>query len=175
MSQLKGVFHSLAQLNLATSDFLAKANIAVSASLDKTSFITISYFVINQKKKEVEFVRAGHCPTLYYKSENDTASYFSTNGLGLGIIRNKNFLNYIEVSKFKYKPEDVLVLYTDGITEAKNLQNEEFGYERLQQVVQENAKRPAIDIQNRIIEELYSFCGNGILDDDYTAVIAKFK
>ena len=175
MAQMKGVFHSLAQLNLTTAEFLINANQAISTGLDKTSFITISYFIINQKEKQVEFARAGHCPTLFYNKGENTSSYFTNKGLGLGIIRNKEFENYVQVCHFNYKPGDVMVLYTDGITEAKNSRDEEYGYERLKAVLKENSQESVEDIQVNIIGDLYEFCEQNDLDDDYTTVILKFK
>lgn len=175
MAQMKGIFHSLAQLDLSPAEFLIKANKAISTGLDKTSFVTISYFVINQKDKKVEFARAGHCPTLYYSQEQNSSSYFTNKGLGLGIIRNQDFKNYVQVCSFTYQPGDIMVLYTDGITEAKNAGNEEYGYERLKTVLKENASQTAGDIQVDIIGDLYEFCEQNELEDDYTTVIIKFK
>ncbi len=175
MSQMKGVFQGLAQLDLGAKDFLIKANGAISSSLDKTSFVTISYFVIDRAEKRVEFARAGHCPTLYYNSQKSNASYFTNKGLGLGIVRNETFANYVQPQEFTYQPGDVLVLYTDGITEAKNFKGDEYGYDRLADIINANASREAAEIQKILIEDLYKFCGQAEIDDDYTTIIVKFK
>jgi len=175
MSQMKGVFHGLAQLDLGANDLLIKANGAISTSLDKTSFVTISYFVIDRAEKKVEFARAGHCPTLYYNSEKSNASYFTNKGLGLGIVRNESFSNYVQPQEFYYRPGDVLVLYTDGITEAKNSKGEEYGYDRLANVINKSAQLEIAELQKKIIDNLYEFCGQTNIDDDYTTVIVKFN
>lgn len=175
MSQVKGIFHGLAQLDLSPEEFLVKANKAINTSLDKTSFVTISYFVLDRTHKKVDFARAGHCPTLYFENEKNHASYFSNKGMGLGIIRNDSYANYVQHREFTYRSGDVLILYTDGITEAKNYKGEEFGYERLAEIVNRVARQSAIEIQQSIIRELYDFCGKSGIDDDYTTVIVKFK
>jgi sigma-B regulation protein RsbU (phosphoserine phosphatase) len=175
MSQVKGVFHGLAQLDLPPSEFLIKANKAISTSLDRTSFVTISYYILDRTEKKVEFARAGHCPTLYFEKEKSSASYFTNKGLGLGIVRNDSFEKYVQPRDFSYKPGDILVLYTDGITEASNFKAEEFGYDRLAEIINQNAELSADEIQTKIIENLYEFCGQSDLDDDYTTVIVKFK
>jgi sigma-B regulation protein RsbU (phosphoserine phosphatase) len=175
MSQMKGVFHGLAQLDLPPDDFLIKANTAINTSLDKTSFITISYFVIDSLKKEVVFARAGHCPTLFYVNTKQQASYFTNKGLGLGIVRNESFAQYVQQRQFQYNSGDILILYTDGITEAKNFKGEEFGYDRLAEIVNNNAHLSAHELQEKIISDLYEFCGQEEIDDDYTTVIVKFK
>ncbi len=174
MSQMKGVFHSLSQHDMSPKAFLASANKALSNCLDKASFITTSYFVIDTKQKAVEFSRAGHCPTLFYKKSDDEVTYFQNKGLGLGILRNNGFENYIQINSFKYSPGDVIVLYTDGITEAKNGKGDEFGYERLQQVIKRMSQAPADEIQKELINELYAFTGTEAIDDDYTTLIVKF-
>ena len=174
MSQMKGVFHSFAQLDLPPKEFLVKANTALSRCLDKTSFITTSYFVIDSEQQKVEFARAGHCPTLYYDSQTGKASYFQNKGLGLGIIRNNEFGNYIQTNCFQYKKGDIIVLYTDGITEAKNAKSEEFGYERLQEFIETVSHKEIVNIQEDLINALYEFSGSKAIDDDYTTLIIKF-
>lgn len=175
MSQMKGIFQSLAQIDLNTKEFLVKANTALSKCLDKTSFITTSYFILNEKDKSVEFARAGHCPTLYYDSGTKKWEFFQNKGLGLGILRNGDFSNFINPECFKYKPNDIIVLYTDGITEAKNQKNDEYGYERLQEVVTSMIDASVEEITTAIIDDLYGFTGSSIIDDDYTTLVIKFK
>ncbi len=175
MSQMKGVFHSLAQLDLSPDKFLEYANSALSRCLEKTSFITASFFVVDIEQRSIEFARAGHCPTLYYSAQEKHACFLESKGLGLGILRDKRFNNYIEVNKKNYQSGDVVVLYTDGITEALNAEHEQFGYERLKCNIEKNAdKEPALQ-QQLLIQQLYDFCGNRILDDDYTVLIIRFK
>lgn len=175
MSQMKGVFHSLSQHDLSPKEFLVSANNALSQCLDKASFITTSYFVVDTKQKMVEFSRAGHCPTLFYKKADDEVTYFQNKGLGLGILRNNGFENYIQVNSFRYRQGDLIVLYTDGITEAKNNKSEEFGYDRLQKVIKRMSQAPVDEIQRELIQELYAFTGTESIDDDYTTLIVKFN
>lgn len=175
MSQMKGVFHSLSQLDKSPKDFLVSANRALSLCLDRTSFITTSYFIINKAEKTVEFARAGHCPTLYYNKSSNETSFFQNKGLGLGILRNDGFENYIQINSFQYKKDDIIVLYTDGITEAKNEKGEEFGYDRLRDLVKENSMIEPQQLQRKLIEALYQFSGTTAIDDDYTTLIIKFK
>ncbi len=175
MSQMKGIFQSLAQMDLSPSDFLIRANDALSRCLDKNSFITTSFFVIDSNQKKVEFTRAGHCPTLYFNKQEGRAHYFKNKGLGLGIIRNGEYDKYIHTNYFHYQPGDVMLLYTDGITEAKNRKGEEFGYDRLQEILERNQAHDVQKILDNLIEELYAFTGSKTIDDDYTMICLKFK
>ncbi len=175
MAQMKGVFHSLVQLDLSAEEFMTRANHALSSCLEKTSFITASLFLIDSQKNEVEFVRAGHCPTLFVSNDTRKGCFFKNRGLGLGIIRNSSFGKYVQTNRFKYEPGDVMVLYTDGIVEAKRAGGEEFGYDRLQHFVENNASESAEKIQSGLIQSLFDFSGQQTIDDDYTAMIVKFK
>ncbi len=175
MSQMKGVFHSLVQLDLSPRDFMIYANNALSRCLEKTSFITISFFVIDSNSKKISFARAGHCPTLIFNNKENEATYYTSKGLGLGIIRNSNFHNYVHVNEFEYHQDDMVLLYTDGVTEAKNEEGAEYGYERLKVFLKDNSKKKPDEFQQALIKDLYDFCGTKTLDDDYTTLILKFK
>ncbi len=175
MSQMKGVFQSLVQLDLPPGEFIIKANNALSNCLDRTSFITTSYFVIDQLKKEIEFTRAGHCPTLLYQKKTDEVLFLEDSGLGLGILRDEQFDLFVEVNHTPYLCGDILFLYTDGITEAKNQYNEEFGFDRLKTYLFENREKSASEIKNEILKALLDFCETKPPDDDLTLLIIKFK
>jgi serine phosphatase RsbU (regulator of sigma subunit) len=163
------------QLDLNPADFIIHANSALSRCLEKTSFITISFFIIDSKLRKVSFARAGHCPTLVYKSSDKEAVYFTSKGLGLGIIRNSNFQNYVHVNEFIFDKGDMVLLYTDGITEAKNEEGIEYGYERLKNFLKTNSNKDVNSFQECLIKDLYNYCGKRTMDDDYTTVILKFN
>lgn len=175
MSQMKGVFHSLVQLDLSSREFMAYANNALSRCLEKTSFITVSFFIIDVVAKTLDFARAGHCPTLFYSAEDNTTTFFKGKGLGLGILRNNTFTDYMEVENIQYKSGDIVFLYTDGIVEAKNKDNEFFGYERLRNFLMRNAHRAPNSLQADLLRELYTFCDKEPPNDDFTTLIIKFK
>ncbi|MEQ9297734.1 MAG: SpoIIE family protein phosphatase [Cyclobacteriaceae bacterium] len=175
MSQMKGIFHSLVQMSLDPKQLMVAANNALSRCLEKTSFITATYFEINTSKTKVSFARAGHCPTLYYSAQHNQLEYFKNKGLGLGILRNSNFEKYVQVNEFQYSAGDIIVLYTDGITEAANGDNEQFGYERLSDALMKFTDQTPEQISNGIFETLYEFCEQDSLDDDYSMVVVKFR
>jgi serine phosphatase RsbU (regulator of sigma subunit) len=176
MSQMKGVFHSLVQLNLQPKNFLSKANNALSRCLEKNNFITTTYYTINTLSKEINFARAGHCPTLYYSEEKGCSRFLNIKGMGLGIVRNDGFEQYLEEGHLQYQPGDIMVMYTDGIVEAKNNENSEFGYDHLQKLLDRFNGFSAVEIRKKIVEEVYDFVGRETLpDDDYSILVIKFK
>lgn len=175
MSQMKGIFHSLAQDCLEPDEFMVRANKALVYCLERGSFISATFFIVNTEKKTVRYARAGHCPLLYYCAENNSTEYFKDKGVALGMVRNKTYRNYIETKEFGYRSGDIMVLYTDGITETKNYRGEEFGYERLAEIVGQCNENAPEDIQDQLINKLYEFSGSENLDDDYTTMIVKFN
>ncbi len=175
MSQLKGIFHSLVQLNLSTCEFMVYANNALAKGLDKNSFITASIYILDWKTRTIEFCRAGHCPALYLPSGQKEPKYYFGKGLGLGILRNNEFREYVNNDMISFGQDDLLVLFTDGITEARNHHGEEFGYDRLKNLMIKHAKKNPETLKNEIIDSLYDYCETNSPDDDYTLIIIKFK
>lgn len=175
MSQMKGIFHSLAQRDIEPKDFMIQANQALVNCLERGSFISATYFIINTQTKTIRYARAGHCPVLYYCAQKKSSQYFKDKGVALGMVRNKSYSSFIQSNVFQYNAGDIMVLYTDGITEAKDGKGEEFGYERLVKVVNEANGMAPLQIQNHLINKLYEFSGTSNIDDDYTTMIVKFK
>ncbi|TAF63581.1 MAG: GAF domain-containing protein [Cytophagales bacterium] len=175
MAQMKGIFQALMQMQLNTGAFLSYANDALSVCLDKNSFVTATAVIINTETKTIEITRAGHCPTLYYNHKEQAWAYLRQQGLGLGIVRKNNYSTMLSTDHLSFLPEDLLILYTDGIIEAKNEQKEEYGYERLQQIMEKNKHLPVKDMEEALIKDLNTFTGNMPAFDDHTGVIVRFK
>ncbi len=176
MSQMKGVFHSLIQLNLEPAEFFIKANSALSKCLERNHFITASIFLINTMERSISHARAGHVPTLYYHSETNKSDYLGIDGLGLGILRNMQYEKHVEQKAFTYQSGDVLVLFTDGIIEAKNQKSQQFGFERMRTLLEVYHALSPQEIQTKIIDSLHGFVGgDGKIDDDYSLLVAKFN
>lgn len=175
MSQMKGIFHSLAQDCIEPDEFMKRANQALVYCLERGSFISATFFVINTEAKKVRYSRAGHCPVLYYHAAQDSVEYLKDKGIALGMVRNKSYGNFIQSNEFKYRSGDIMVLYTDGITEAKDKKNDEFGYDKLSEVLMEVKNLEPKEIQQHLINRLYEFSGTQNINDDYTTMIIKFK
>ena len=175
MSQMKGIFHSLAQKCIKPEEFMERANGALTKCLERGSFISAIFFVINTREKVIRYSRAGHCPVLYYSAAKGQAEFLKDKGVALGMVRNTAYTNFIEANELKYQPGDFMVLYTDGITESKSNKGEEFGYDRLLSTVLEVQHKPVKEIIDHLIMRLYEFSGTENINDDYTTLIVKFS
>ncbi|MFN3403422.1 MAG: GAF domain-containing SpoIIE family protein phosphatase [Cytophagaceae bacterium] len=174
MAQMKGVFQSLAQLNAGADEFMTFANNALSRCLEKTSFITLSIFIFDTEKRTIEFARAGHCPPLYFKNETNTIDFINSKGLGLGIIRGKDYSKHIEKKIINYCPGDIMLLYTDGIVEAANQEHQEYGFDKLKNLLYLNHQLKPKEINELILNDFYNYTGTSDLADDYTFLVIKF-
>lgn len=176
MAQMKGVFQSLIQMGLGPADFMIKANSALSKCLERNHFITASIFELNTLFQQFRHARAGHIPTLWYSAHAHTAEFIAVDGLGLGIVRNQNYENHVQEVTGNYQAGDFLILLTDGILESRNDVGEQFGYTRLKELVEANSQMPPLQLQKAIIDSLHQFVGgDGMIDDDYSLVVVKFK
>lgn len=175
MAQLKGIFQGLVRLNLSPDDFLISANAALSDCLERSAFITASYYHINTLEKKIKYARAGHCPTLFYRQELQKVTYLETDGLGLGIIRNDTYKKYVSVNEVSYQENDIMMLYTDGIIEAQNTESKEiYGFERLHTYLENHYNQPLKEIGNGLITKLIDFTQAGNINDDFTILLIKF-
>ena len=174
MAQMKGVFHSLIHFQLPPHEFMAHANRALSNCFEKSSFITLSMFNIDLENQSIQMARAGHCPTLFYAAKENKTYFLNSEGLGLGILRNDSYAQYIETQTIAFDKDDILLLYTDGITEAKNADGEEFGYDILLAIVQQHAQLKAKEITKIIMDEVMKFTNGSKPEDDYTLLAIKF-
>ena len=186
MAQMKGIFHSLMQENpLAKNErdkfpvpskFMAQANTALVHCLEKSSFITSSLYIIDYEQGGFVFARAGHCHTLYYHALREEVFYFQSAGLGLGIIRNESYEKHIKNQFYDYSPGDVMVIYTDGIVEARGGDGtDEYGEDRLKQRLEESYFQDAETIKSFILDDLNAFTHGHPIHDDQTLLVIKFK
>lgn len=172
MAEVKGIFQSLAKIYCSPKEFLIKANEALVSSIDKRSFISLIYATLHTRTGELTIARAGHCPLLYVSSEHH--QFIKPVGLGLGMKAGNIFNDTIEEQRMMMNPGDVCVLYTDGVTESRSASGEEFGYERLKDVVLAARHRSADDIKEAIIQNVWQYTDAQGYHDDLTIFVIKW-
>jgi sigma-B regulation protein RsbU (phosphoserine phosphatase) len=132
-------------------------------------FATTFVAYIDPANGQMTFASGGHNPALLYRAETRQCEYLTAPGVAVGIFREAEFVP----QEVTLAVGDVLVLYTDGITEAINDDEDEFGEERLEQVVIRHADQAAQDIADLILDEVNVFTGDQSLFDDATVVVIK--
>jgi len=172
MAEVKGIFQSLSKLCKSPKELLIRANETLMGSLDRRAFISLLYAIFDMSKGTLELARAGHCPMVYV-SENKK-ELIRPNGLGLGLTNGELFHQSTDESIIRLTDGDVCVFYTDGITESRNAQGEEYGYDRLQDVVFAHRHESAEQIKTTLLNEVKIHTGSLAYGDDMTLVVAKW-
>ncbi len=179
MAQLKVIVQSLARLHHEPKEFLSAVNRVVSANLDAASFITMTYGVIDIERREMTFARAGHCPLIHVPGDQPPgrrkARMLVPDGLvvGLQIDDGTVFDGLLQEQTISLAPGDLVVWFTDGISETMNEAFDCFGEERLAQVVEQYAHLPFDQLRSYILAELRAFASGADQHDDMTMILMK--
>ncbi len=180
MAELKGLVLSLSQLHTSPRDLLIDANRIISAHLDNRSFITMTYAVVDVRARTFTYARAGHCPLIYRPgayAEARGAQILAPSGMvvGLKIDDGTRFGQLLEEQTLALGAGDLIVLFTDGISEAMNEAADCYGEERLGRVIQDCGDLGSTDLRERIVAEIRTFTGAAPQHDDMTMLLLKVE
>src|SRR5688572_20011356 len=165
MAELKGLVLALSQSYDSPRELLIEVNRIISEHLDSRSFITITYAVIDLQAGVMTFCRAGHTPLIFLPGPSSTlpsVQVLIPNGMVLGLRIEgaaDKFSELLEEERVDLSPGDVIVLYTDGITEAMNAESDLFGDTRLSRIVEEHGHLDSGELRERIMREIEAFVG----------------
>jgi sigma-B regulation protein RsbU (phosphoserine phosphatase) len=179
MAELKGLVLALSQRYESPRDLLIEVNRIISEHLDSRSFITITYAVIDVPRGVMTFCRAGHTPLIFLagpSAEAPLAQVFTPSGMVLGLRIDgaaEKFEELLEEQCVDLSAGDVIVLYTDGITEAMNVESDLFGESRLGRIVEEHGHLESGELRERILREIEAFVGSADQHDDMTMILLK--
>ena len=180
MAELKGVILSLSRLYHSPRDLLINANKIISPQLDNRSFITMTYAIVDKNSGTLTYARAGHPPLLHVPGPGSSLSEVSSlmpNGMALGLnLDEEGMFNQVLVEEnLTLAHGDMLVFYTDGITEAMNENFESFGEERLLASIEAHRDFDPDQLRQQIIGEIDAFVGKGTQHDDMTLVLLRIN
>ncbi|MCG8605581.1 PP2C family protein-serine/threonine phosphatase, partial [bacterium] len=148
---------------------LARTNDVLMSETDNSRFVTLFYGVLNPESGRMTFARAGHNPPFWWRASTQQVESILPPGIALGIMQK---ISLVEESS-TLKPNDVIVFYTDGVTEAMNSDNEEFTEQRLIDLIRSNHHLSADALAHQIQTEVESFVGGRTASDDFTLVVLK--
>jgi sigma-B regulation protein RsbU (phosphoserine phosphatase) len=172
MAELKGAIQANRHLIDSPIDLLVKTNNSLFDSLDRSTFITLAALLIDEDKNLVRFSRAGHNGLIILK-KNGEAIVQEPKGIGIGLAKGLIFDSNIGEFEQSLYDNDIYILYTDGISEAMNASNDEFGTDRLIETVRRNSDRSAKEIVTSVTQALRNFAGTVPPHDDMTLIIVK--
>ncbi|HSF24882.1 MAG TPA: GAF domain-containing SpoIIE family protein phosphatase [Blastocatellia bacterium] len=156
---------------LAMRIVMARVNRLVYETTDGDRFITSFYGLIDPEHKRLLYINAGHNPPMLLRADG-TSQLLQEGGLPLGVFANSRYSE----SVVEFRSGDILVLYTDGVIEASNQRDEEFGLERLERIVRGASDRRAHEIVEAITSAVDEYSAEvGGAEDDLTVSIVKVK
>ncbi len=173
MAEVKGIIQSIAQQTQSPYDILCHTNKVLSESLEKKSFITLIFAVLDAQEHALRFARAGHCPVFHFKANSQQVIYHQPKGIAVGLDRGNIFHEILQEQTITLDVGDVVILYTDGLSEAMNVQLEEYTEDRMAKILQQYGDQPVDVIKDQLITDVFKFIGKQHLHDDLTLIILK--
>jgi serine phosphatase RsbU (regulator of sigma subunit) len=174
MAELKGLMLALSRLEPSPRQLLIALNQHLAEHLDNRSFITMTYAVLDLESGTLTSARAGHTPLVVVS--DGASEVIVPDGMVLGLrLPNaaERFGQVLEEHTRRVRPSDVIVLYTDGLTEATNPDGELFGDEALARVLASQHHLDAAGIRERVVRDVRAFVGSAEPHDDMTLVVIK--
>jgi len=170
MAMCRSALRSVALGEASPSTVMASVNRQLFPDIREDMFISMTYAILNIDLGRITLSRAGHEPALLFRRVTDKIEILRSPGLALGIDGGTVFERVTRDQEISLQSGDCLLLYTDGVKEAMDLHEEEFGLERLSEVFRKAAPLGAEVILDRIQEELQHFTGEAPQGDDITLV-----
>ncbi|MDP9361451.1 MAG: PP2C family protein-serine/threonine phosphatase [Acidobacteriota bacterium] len=167
MANVQATIRLLASLGISAAETMARANSLLCRSTPPEKFVTFFFSILDPVRHTMAFCNAGHNPPLLFSASGH--SDLRTSGLVLGMIDGHPY----KEGSVTLAPGDVVVIYSDGVTEAVNSMDEEFGEERLIEIARLHRHESAASMLSSIIAAVLQHCGTQPQYDDMTLVIVK--
>jgi phosphoserine phosphatase RsbU/P len=173
MSVVQASLRSLADdPAISLSQVTNKLNRLLCASTGPNSYATFFYARFDETTRTLRYVNGGHNPPFLLRNhQSGSIEELSAGGMIVGMFP---FSQY-EEGAVQLHPDDVLLLFTDGVSEAHNPQEEEFGEDRLKDVLRSYANLPAPEMATAILGELRAWMSDAPQYDDLTFVLMKVQ
>jgi phosphoserine phosphatase RsbU/P len=170
MSSLHAAIHAQAGARSSLAETVTSVNQYLAENTPANRFVTLFIAELDPLTGIIEYINAGHNPPLIAHSDGQIKQ-LESGGFPLGILPGALY----EVGKTVLQQGDVLVVFSDGVSEANNLKGEEFGMERLEEVIKRNLQASASGMRDKVESALSAFTQTAPANDDITLVIAKRK
>lgn len=152
----------------APSEILRELNVILHDAIERASYVTLFLAMLETESGRLQYSNAGHQPVLHLTGSGQS-NWLQEGGTPVGLLPEATY----ETGEIKLENGDVLVLYTDGIVEAEDSSGEQFGNDRLAEVVRACRTSSAAEIIEKIHEAVRAFRLNRPQDDDETVIVVK--
>ena len=177
MTMIRTALRLEARGNLSPADILGNVNHFVTDDVKKGMFITIFLITLNSKNRTISYTSAGHNPMILYRKDSDACYFLNTRGMPLGISlpEGVTFEKSLQADRVKLKKDDMLIIYTDGITEAMNKPGAQYGNDRLIEFIKKNTELSPEEFAKKLDDDINRFTAGAPQNDDITLVVVKEK
>jgi sigma-B regulation protein RsbU (phosphoserine phosphatase) len=171
MALSRTLIHASGSAESDPSLAITRANQLIYEESKSGMFITVFYGVLDAHRRSFSYVNAGHNPPFLVRGYPPAVHTLAGNGIALGVIDEVKLTR----SELELEPGDLIALYTDGVTEAFNEQDEPFGEERFMEFLKKYHNQDPDTIIPALLEEIRTFCGHAPQSDDITLIIMRVK
>jgi serine phosphatase RsbU (regulator of sigma subunit) len=173
MTLAKGIIQSHTNGDISPNEILVKVNNFMYQSIEPAAFVTLIFGLLNSDTGHLEIVRAGHNPAIHYSNSERKFAFVNPNGIGIALESGKIFQDQIVSQSIYLHSGDWMIFYTDGITEAMNDGLEEYGEERLTEVIQKNILMSAKEMISAVLDDIHRFTQHSEQNDDMTMIAIR--
>ena len=173
MTLTKGILQAHAEEDVSPKNVLGKVNRLLYKTIEKNSFVSMFYAILDTSNNHIIYSRAGHNPGILCSESGGKTKLLFSKGMALGLEEGSVFSSTLLEEEIVLNNGDIFVLYTDGFTEAMNERHELYGEERLIKLIENNRNISSKDLLNLILKEVKKFVDNYPQHDDMTLVILK--
>lgn len=173
MVMVRSILKAEAYSNRTAFNTMVKTNKYIFKDIQPGMFVTAFYGILDTEKKMLQFVNAGHNHLIVYKKNQNKCETYSEPGIPLGIQDSAGFQDTMRGKMLKLEKGDIVIQYTDGITEAKNISHDEFEMDRLIQSIVNNNTLSTDLLIKAIMNDVKKFCGDAPQYDDIAIVAIR--
>jgi serine phosphatase RsbU (regulator of sigma subunit) len=155
-------------------EILSDVNGELLGSIRKGMFVTMFLGVLSTETGEMEFASAGHNPVLHYSSASGKAQFIKTKGYPLGMMPRTAFEERLEQSQILLQCDDLVLQYTDGVNEALNPSEEEYGLDRFARFIESQSNVGPSELVENFLTAHQQFVGDARQYDDITLLAVKW-
>jgi sigma-B regulation protein RsbU (phosphoserine phosphatase) len=168
MSNVQAVLKSFAADVVAPAELCARVNAVMCDNIASHRFITCFYALLDTQNRKLSYTNAGHCPPMLIR--DGTCIRMKEGGPVLGVFPDRNYFQ----GDVELQRGDCLLLFTDGVTEARSASGGEFGDERLRELLTGGHGLRAADLRDRIMSAVAEF-SDGVINDDATLMVVRVE
>jgi len=172
----RSVIRSMAPNVLSPYELLTKVNRILKTDIKKGMFVSMWYGIMNIETGHLRYANAGHNPMIIYRADKNDIESYEVEGSPLGILAEKLFNKKLVEADLYLNVGDVVIEYTDGVTEAFNANQEMYDSPRLEKCIRDNAGKMIPDeLITAINTDVVNFVQGFEQSDDILIIIAKRK